>query len=259
MDTTDPNRLGPVKPERIDALERRIEQLELRVGDLEQTPIVGEAPATVGPLGDQSLRDLDKCPTCGGRMVLWCRPDGRPASFICYACWCGELHTELAALRAQLADDRGCPCKLADKPCHPNCACVNPFSSIGCSWCCRYGSLEQRKAAANRIAAQLAARPVVTATDEQVRLLRDSLIGTTSDMYVTAIRLWLSTLNVASVKQVEAWVVGDCAPIYGGAYINTTTQEMGCAGCAEMANKLCRAFVRRTLNVVQEPNNANPV
>lgn len=48
--------------------------------------------------------------------------------------------------------DRGCPC-LYTTPCHDRCTCVNSFSSSGCSRCCTYGSLEQRKAHAERLAA----------------------------------------------------------------------------------------------------------
>lgn len=46
----------------------------------------------------------------------------------------------------------GCPC-LYVKPCDPRCACVAPASSRGCSRCCKYGSLTQRKAAAQRLVA----------------------------------------------------------------------------------------------------------
>ena len=42
----------------------------------------------------------------------------------------------------------GCPCLYLDKPCKPDCTCINPFSSAGCRYCCMYGSLEQRRGAA---------------------------------------------------------------------------------------------------------------
>ncbi len=48
-----------------------------------------------------------------------------------------------------------CPCNYLDEPCHPTCTCVYPYSSSGCSFCCTYGSEEQRKAAALRIATAL--------------------------------------------------------------------------------------------------------
>ena len=47
--------------------------------------------------------------------------------------------------------NRSCPCSYIT-PCDPQCTCVAPASSHGCSRCCSYGSLEQRTAAANRLA-----------------------------------------------------------------------------------------------------------
>jgi len=44
-----------------------------------------------------------------------------------------------------------CPCMIATSPCHPDCTCVNPFSSSGCYCCARYGSEKQRKKAADKI------------------------------------------------------------------------------------------------------------
>lgn len=44
-----------------------------------------------------------------------------------------------------------CPCEHTT-PCHDRCACVMPLSSSGCSRCCSYGSKEQQKAAAERLA-----------------------------------------------------------------------------------------------------------
>lgn len=51
--------------------------------------------------------------------------------------------------------DRGCPCKYLEEPCHRMCTCVNGASSFGCMYCATYGSLEQRKKAAERIASKL--------------------------------------------------------------------------------------------------------
>jgi hypothetical protein len=45
----------------------------------------------------------------------------------------------------------GCPC-LYVGACSPNCSCVDPYLSGGCQRCAQYGSLEQRQAAARRIA-----------------------------------------------------------------------------------------------------------
>ena len=46
------------------------------------------------------------------------------------------------------SEDRACPCKVLDEPCHPDCTCVNPYMSRGCKYCATYGSEEQRKAKA---------------------------------------------------------------------------------------------------------------
>lgn len=54
-------------------------------------------------------------------------------------------------LIAERDEDRGCPCKYLDDPCHERCTCKNGGSSIGCIYCATYGSLEQRKKAAKRI------------------------------------------------------------------------------------------------------------
>jgi hypothetical protein len=64
---------------------------------------------------------------------------------------------------------RGCPCKHVT-PCHERCTCVTPFSSSGCRRCCKYGSVEQQRSAAERIAA---------AVDEaeKMRAARESGIG----------------------------------------------------------------------------------
>lgn len=47
---------------------------------------------------------------------------------------------------------RGCPCTYGN-PCSDRCTCAVPSSSTGCLRCCRYGSEEQRRAAADRIIA----------------------------------------------------------------------------------------------------------
>jgi hypothetical protein len=49
-------------------------------------------------------------------------------------------------------DDRGCPCLLADIPCHSQCTCVRSGMSVGCRRCARYGSLEQRKGMSDHLA-----------------------------------------------------------------------------------------------------------
>lgn len=37
-----------------------------------------------------------------------------------------------------------CPCTHGF-PCAEDCSCIRPYSSKGCSRCCRYGSDEQKK------------------------------------------------------------------------------------------------------------------
>lgn len=49
---------------------------------------------------------------------------------------------------------RSCPCHHTT-PCHDRCACVNGFSSSGCRRCALYGSAEQQRAAAERLARQV--------------------------------------------------------------------------------------------------------
>lgn len=53
-------------------------------------------------------------------------------------------------------DAPSCPC-LYTTPCDPDCTCVKPHMSTGCSRCCSYGSPEQQKANAEHIAKALAA------------------------------------------------------------------------------------------------------
>lgn len=44
-----------------------------------------------------------------------------------------------------------CPCEILPVSCSENCTCANQFKSGGCSRCCKYGSEEQKLAAANRL------------------------------------------------------------------------------------------------------------
>ena len=53
--------------------------------------------------------------------------------------------------KSKYKNDLGCPC-VYTTPCHPKCTCVYPMSSVGCACCCKYGSLEQRKKQAERLA-----------------------------------------------------------------------------------------------------------
>lgn len=72
--------------------------------------------------------------------------------------WRDQTIARLEASALAAAPD-GCPCLLT-KPCHPRCTCVDRFQSRGCDRCAKYGSLEQRRAAAETIAADLAAAPL---------------------------------------------------------------------------------------------------
>jgi hypothetical protein len=67
---------------------------------------------------------------------------------------------ELPSLKGLEEKDRACPCLYLDKPCSEDCTCKNQFSSAGCSNCCTYGSLEQRKAKALYLTSSQAERGV---------------------------------------------------------------------------------------------------
>lgn len=45
----------------------------------------------------------------------------------------------------------GCPCRLVT-PCSINCSCADPLQSGGCERCAAYGSMEQRRSTAERLA-----------------------------------------------------------------------------------------------------------
>lgn len=65
---------------------------------------------------------------------------------------------QVEELDRQLTEDmHGCPC-INGQPCSDRCSCIMPFSSTGCGHCCRYGSEEQRKFAAERIVSALKAK-----------------------------------------------------------------------------------------------------
>ena len=48
-------------------------------------------------------------------------------------------------------EENSCPCAHLEEPCRPGCTCASPFSSVGCDYCARYGSLEQREQKAKQI------------------------------------------------------------------------------------------------------------
>jgi hypothetical protein len=66
----------------------------------------------------------------------------------------GVIFYKACADRIEELEQHQCPCLIADKPCMDRCSCVNRVSSRGCLCCCKYGSEEQRKAAANRLVGQ---------------------------------------------------------------------------------------------------------
>jgi hypothetical protein len=61
-----------------------------------------------------------------------------------------------AAARQAEREAGGCPC-LVIAPCSETCTCATPILSGGCLRCARYGSLEQRRAHAEWIAAAIRA------------------------------------------------------------------------------------------------------
>lgn len=46
---------------------------------------------------------------------------------------------------------KSCPCEILDEPCMTSCTCKHSALSGGCLCCAKYGSLEQRKNAAEHI------------------------------------------------------------------------------------------------------------
>lgn len=74
-----------------------------------------------------------------------------------------------------------CPCKHT-APCSDSCTCVDPLSSSGCLRCCSYGSPEQRKAQAERLAACEEARALTgdlrgyTMTADEIRALAEQCL-----------------------------------------------------------------------------------
>jgi len=74
-----------------------------------------------------------------------------------------------------------CPCKHT-APCSDRCTCVDPLSSSGCLRCCSYGSPEQRKAQAERLAACEEARALTgdlrgyTMTADEIRALAEQCL-----------------------------------------------------------------------------------
>lgn len=88
--------------------------------------------------------------------------------------YCDDAVKALSELRERRAlDVESCPCTLTT-PCHDRCACVLPLSSSGCRRCCSYGSIEQRRAKAE----WLAARDLTSEERDALREFRESFGGT---------------------------------------------------------------------------------
>lgn len=66
--------------------------------------------------------------------------------------WMKNVEEQWAQARVGYYERQACPC-LHTTPCDPRCSCVDSLSSSGCLRCCCYGSPEQQKAAAERLAA----------------------------------------------------------------------------------------------------------
>ena len=102
----------------------------------------------------------DNCPECkqpGGEHFNECRT--------------GEVeHYRNRVAELERERRAGCPC-MHTAPCDPRCTCVQPLSSAGCSRCCTYGSAEQQRAAAARLARADAAEARERALREAGRAL----------------------------------------------------------------------------------------
>jgi len=117
----------------------------------------------------------------------------------------GEAVAENARLRGEM-ERRACPC-LHTTPCHPDCTCANPLMSRGCERCCTYGSPEQQKAAAERLAALTADLARVTGERDDLKewkvlhteLSGDLLARVTAERDAAA----SSLMAIAQLKQIE--------------------------------------------------------
>lgn len=71
----------------------------------------------------------------------------------CYTKQNREMQAACAKYKKRIAELEGsCPCEHTE-PCSPNCTCIHPISSCGCSRCCRYGSKAQKMVNAERLSA----------------------------------------------------------------------------------------------------------
>ena len=85
-----------------------------------------------------------------------------------------------AARQQPPAQASGCPCHWTT-PCTPRCTCVNPFSSHGCTRCCRYGSDEQRRGMAENIVRKEQQPPAHEQGGEELRAALDAMESCGSD------------------------------------------------------------------------------
>ena len=82
---------------------------------------------------------------------------------------------EIVAPRARAAA-KSCPCEIVE-PCEKMCSCARPYMSGGCSRCCKYGSAEQQRVAAERLATQAATIRGLTAELEAARRMTVDLLA----------------------------------------------------------------------------------
>ena len=277
-ETTDPNRLGPVTREWVAALERRIEELEAKYERLETiasmqpepqhsdvrvgtaaNDLSDESPATVAQQAVEGLQELvdvvERGEAIGAHFKL---TERSPESAAAY--WREQWekqHAELVALRAQLADipERGGVGRYEEMSQRLQVAEQRAaLQSHG------YRVLNDKYSNAmveiDSLRAQLAARPVVTATDEQIDAMLEALFFNGQSTRHKMMQGWLSTLGVVQTKQVEAWVAGDRVPHKGEIYVSPgTVNPLYEARSDFPAEAKARVLVRKTINVVQEPTN----
>lgn len=176
MTTTDPNRLGPVTRAEYAALERRIEQLERRVGGAaEKTPreqfgwvIENESSAHSNP--EYFTGHIVT------RAMVWSDP--------------GDHASALRFARKQDAE------KIARQ--------LSPFNNKHrvCEHCWVGPSDDH--------SAQLATRPVVAATDEQLMDVVGMMNAAARSMdAVVMLRSWLSTLDVRRCVEKNVWIASE--------------------------------------------------
>jgi hypothetical protein len=90
------------------------------------------------------------CSFCGKARMACAKLVSGPGVTICDECV--GLAADITAYESQLPVHNACPC-LHTTPCHDRCTCLHMLSSSGCRRCCSYGSPEQQRSRAERLAA----------------------------------------------------------------------------------------------------------